>query len=162
MYARTGDYDTARRALNDALDRGADPSTLLLTLGQLEWSAGDRQAAGAAIAKLLELQPGNAAAHMAAGEIAMVGGDLDGARTHFEAVRTARPTSIDARMRLAQLALRGGAMKEADEQVAEAIALAPQRAEVQNAAGVLNLNSGRADQAITYFRAATELDAKVP
>lgn len=160
LYARTGDFDAARRALHDALERGTDPATLLLTLGQLEWSAGNRQAADAAIARLLELQPGNAAAHMAAGEIAMAGGAADRARSHFEAVRAARPNSIDARMRLAQLALRGGAMKEADEFMAEAIALSPRRAEVHNAAGVLNLNSGRADQAIAQFRAATELDPK--
>ena len=160
LYARSGDYDAARRALNDAQARGVDPSTLLLSLGQLEWTAGDRKAASAAIARLLELQPDNAAAHMAAGEIAMVGGDIDSARTHFEAVRVARPNSIDARMRLAQLALRSGAMKKADELLAEAIALAPGRAEVRNAAGLLNLNAGRADQAIAQFRAATEIDAK--
>lgn len=160
LYARSGDYGAARRVLNDAIGRGVDPSSLLLALGQLEWSAGDRKAASAAIARLLELQPGNAAAHMAAGEIAMVSGEVDVARTHFEAVRTARPNSIDARMRLAQLALRGGAMKQADELMADAIALAPKRSEVRNAAGILNLNSGRADQAITHFRAATEIDPK--
>jgi len=160
LYARSGDYDAARRALNDAQARGVDPSTLLLTLGQLEWTAGDRKAAGAAIARLLEMQPDNAAAHMAAGEIAMVEGEVDSARTHFEAVRVARPNSIDARLRLAQLALRSGALKKADELLAEAIALAPKRPEVRNAAGLLNLNSGRTDQAIAHFRAATELEPK--
>jgi putative PEP-CTERM system TPR-repeat lipoprotein len=160
VYARAGDLGTARRTLNDALAGGAEPSSLLLALGQLEWSAGDRKAAAAAIARLLELQPGNPAAHMATGEIAMTQGDLAAAGQHFEAVRKIRPNSIDARMRLAQLALRGGALKQADDLIAEAIKLASSKADVHNAAGMLYLNSGRADQAIAQFRGAAEADPK--
>ena len=158
-YARYGDVDSARRVLKQALDRGANPASLLLSQAQLEWSAGNRTAARAAIAELIKLEPDNAAAQMAAGEMAVASQDFTGARKHFERVQTLRPKSIDARLRLAQLALRSGAGKEADKLIEEAVALAPRRVEVRNAAGVLQLHFGRADQAAQQFRAATEVDS---
>jgi S-adenosylmethionine:tRNA ribosyltransferase-isomerase len=96
FYSRAGDPDAGRRTLNAALKGGAEPGILLLALAQLEWSAGQRGAADAAIAQLLKLEPKNPAAHMAAGQSALARGSLDDARTHFEAVRAARPESFEA------------------------------------------------------------------
>lgn len=161
-YSRAGDPDAGRRTLNTALKGGSEPGILLLALAQLEWSAGQRGAADAAIARLLKLEPGNAAANMAAGQIALARGSLDNARTHFEAVRAARPESFDARLLLAQVALGQANGKHADELLGEAVKLAPHSATVRNAAGTLNLNFGRADRALEHFREAVALDAADP
>jgi len=162
FYARTGDPAAGRKVLETALKGGAEPGILMLALAQLEWSAGQRDAADAAIGRLLKLEPQNPAAHMAAGQIALARGSLDAAGSHFEAVRKARPESFDARLLLAQVALGQSNGKQADELLAEAVKLAPQSAAVRNAAGTLNLNFGRADRALEHFRAAVELDAADP
>lgn len=162
FYARSGDAEAGRRTLNAAMKGGAEPGILLLALAQLEWSAGQRDAADAAIDQLLKLEPQNAAAHMAAGQIALARGSLDVAGGHFEAVRKARPESFDARLLLAQVALGKSNGKQADELLDEAVKLAPHSAPVRNAAGTLNLNFGRADRALEHFRAAVELDAADP
>ncbi len=159
-YARYGDLNAARRVLQQALDRGANPASLLLSQAQLEWSAGNRPAAKAAIEKLMQLEPGNPAAQMAAGEMSLASQEFTAARKHFEKVLTLRPKTIDARLRLAQISLRAGAGKDADKLIEDAVALAPKRVEVRNAAGLLQLHFGRADQAAQQFRAATEADAK--
>jgi putative PEP-CTERM system TPR-repeat lipoprotein len=162
FYSRAGDPDAGRRTLNAALKGGAEPGILLLALAQLEWSAGQRGAADAAIAQLLKLEPKNPAAHMAAGQSALARGSLDDARKHFEAVRAARPESFDARLLLAQVALGQSDGKQADEWLGEAVKLAPRSATVRNAAGTLNLNFGRADRALEHFREAVALDAADP
>jgi putative PEP-CTERM system TPR-repeat lipoprotein len=158
-FAREGDSAAARAVLDRAVERGAAPADTLLTRAQIEWSAGQRPAAAAALDRLLALQPKNVLAHMAAGEIALAGGNLTSAETHFSRVLAERPDSVDARLRLAQLALAKLDTKRADEIAAEVVKLAPTSLEVRNALGMLYLNSGRADQALEHFRAATEANA---
>lgn len=162
FYARTGDRDTARRVLENALAKGADPGTILFALAQLEWSVGNRAAADAMLSRLLQRDPKNLAAHMAAGQVALARRDLSAARTHFEAVRAARPESADARLLLAQVALTESDGKRADELIADAVKIAPANVAVRNASGILNLNFGRADRALEHFRAAVQMDSADP
>ena len=161
-YARAGDFAAGRAAVQGALQRGADPGVLLLTLAQLEWSAGQRDAASAALARLLRAQPDHTAARMAAGEIALARRDYAKARELFTAVSAGSAGSVEARLRLAQLALLESRPAEADALIAEAVKSAPGSAAVRSAAGMLNLNSGRADAALEHFRAAVDIDSKDP
>jgi putative PEP-CTERM system TPR-repeat lipoprotein len=162
FYLRAGDAATARKTLEAAIAKGADAGPMLLALAQLEWSTGQRTAADATLARLLKLEPDNAAAHMAAGQVALARRDLSGARTHFEAVRSARSDSADARLLLAQVALGENDGQRADELIAEAVKIAPENATVRNASGMLNLNFGRADRALEHFRAAVEHEPADP
>jgi putative PEP-CTERM system TPR-repeat lipoprotein len=162
FYARAGDTATARRVLEAALAKGADPGTVLFALAQLEWSVGNRGAADAVLARLLKRDPKNLAGHMAAGQVALARRDLPAARTHFEAVRAARPESADARLLLAQVALSENNGKRADELIADAVKVAPANVAVRNASGILNLNFGRADRALEHFRAAVQMDSADP
>lgn len=162
FYLRAGDPAAARKTLETALAKGAEPGPMLLSLAQLEWSTGERAAADATLGRLLKLQPNDAAAHMAAGQVALARGDLPDARTHFEAVRSARPDSADARLLLAQVALGENDAIRADELIAEAVMISPKNAAVRNASGLLNLNFGRADRALEHFRSAVQHDPKDP
>jgi putative PEP-CTERM system TPR-repeat lipoprotein len=162
FYARTGDAVAARKALESALAKGADPAAMEFALAQLEWSTGNRAGAEAALARVIERDPHNPAVRMAAGQVALARRDLPVARAHFEAVRAARPDSPDARLLLAQVALGESDGKRADESIAEAVKIAPASAALRNAAGILNLNFGRADRALEQFRAAVGLDAADP
>lgn len=162
FYLRQRDSGAARRTLTNAIAKGGEPKVLLLALAQVEWAARNRAAASAALAQLLERDPGNTAGHMAAGEVALAGNDLPAARSHFESVRKARPESLDARLKLAQVALAQADPKAADVILDEALTLAPKNAAIRNQAGILNLNYGRADRALAMFRTAVELDAESP
>jgi putative PEP-CTERM system TPR-repeat lipoprotein len=161
-YAQAGDVAAGRAVLTRALEKGAEPAALLLARAQLEWSSGAHAQAEATLARLLELQPRNALAHTAAGEIALAEGNAAQARTHFEVVLRERPESLDARLRLVQVALNERDAARADTLAAEALKLAPANAELRDALGQAYLASGRADQALTHFRAATEIGAQDP
>jgi len=161
-YSRAGDFAAGRAAVQGALQRGADPGVLLLTLAQLEWSAGHREAASAALTRLLKERPGNTAAQMAAGEIALARRDYAKARELFTAVTKGQAGNVEARLRLAQVALLDSRAAEADTLIAEAVKSAPGSVAVRSAAGLLNLNSGRADAALEQFRAAVEIAPEDP
>lgn len=162
FHARNGDFAAGRSVLQAAMQRGADPGVLLLTLAQLEWSAGQRDAAASALNRLVQLQPDNAAARLATGEIALGRNDLAVARQQFTHACKAGAGAIEACMRLAQVALTEFRTREADDLLADVVKRAPGRADVRNAAGVLNMNSGRADVALAHFRAAVELTPAEP
>jgi Tfp pilus assembly protein PilF len=91
---------------------------------------------------------------------AMAAGNDAAAREKLEKIRSADPNAVEVRLMLARLALARDDSKQASVLVDEAIGSAPLRGDVRNSAGLMYLGTGRYDQAVTHFRAATELSPR--
>ncbi|MDY6945965.1 MAG: XrtA/PEP-CTERM system TPR-repeat protein PrsT [Pseudomonadota bacterium] len=162
FHAREGDFDRSRALLNDALAKNPKQSELLFTLARVEWSARQIDAARAAIQRVIDLDAGNTPAQMMLVEMDLVQGAESAAITRLEAMRKADPKAIDPPLLLARLALRRNDAKRADEYVAAAVQMAPNKATVLNTAGLLYLESGRFDQAAARFKEGTAADGGNP
>lgn len=162
FYARSGDIDAGRTLVKRGLERRVEPTSLLFTLAQIEWGAGNAGAARDALQRLLDAQPKHIAARMALAEIALAQRDTAGATRQLEMVRADHPTSIEARLQLARIALAESDTKRADALFAEILGMGAERADVRNAIGALYLGSGRYDQALEHFRAGTTIDSSNP
>lgn len=91
---------------------------------------------------------------------AMAAGNDAAAREKLEKIRSSDPKAVEVRLMLARLALARDDSKQAAILVDEAVGSAPASGDVRNSAGLMYLGTGRYDQALAHFRAATELSPR--
>lgn len=161
-YARVGEFDKGRMLLAQALEKNPKQPELLFAMARVEWTAHRVDAARTALQKLIEVDPTNLPAQLTMVELDLAQGNTTGAATRLEEIHKANPKAVEPPLMLARLALAKDDAKRADGFVKEALAAAPKRGDILNSAGLLYLESGRFDQAVTLFQEGTSVDATNP
>lgn len=156
FYGRTGEFDRARTMLNHAAALKPKDAASLMNLARVETAAGNQKAATAAIERALAADPANSSARLALAEIALRGGDLAAAIKPLEELRAADATAAAPRVLLAGVYLQQKKAREADAILAELQVQAQDKPSVANAVGRLYLDAGRFDEALNWFRDASQ------
>jgi putative PEP-CTERM system TPR-repeat lipoprotein len=158
FYARTGELDKGRALLNDALASNPKQPDLLFTLARVEWAGRRPDAARSALQRLVEIEPANRGAQLALVEVDLSQRNVPAATSRLEALHKADPKAVEPPLMLARLALAQDDAKRADGFIQAALQAAPKRGEVLNTAGLMYLETGRFDQALTLFKEGTAAD----
>lgn len=158
FHAELGDYDAARAVLAKAQAIRPEDSATLLNGARVEVAAGNAPAAAALLERLVAREPQNMPARLGLAELAASGGDLTGAAKRLQAIRESDPKAVVPRLMLAGLQLQLKQSDAAEKTIAETLAIAPARADLINAAGLLYLQAGRYDSAVQKFSDATRAD----
>lgn len=162
FYARTGDFETARRLLATGLERAPQDPVLLFALANTEVAAKQLGAAEKYLLEMLKLKPADTVARYRLVEIQLARGDTVSATAQLEKLRADDPQAVQPRLLLARLAIRREAIKEADALVAEAVTAGRSSVDVLSASGLLYLGAARYDQAIAKFQEATRKEPGNP
>lgn len=162
FYARERQFDKARSVSQRALDLEANNLPATLTRARIEIAAGEPDAARQWLEKAVNLGPGNEIARTALAELAIRRGDAKAAIATLEELRKRNEQAVDARLRLAALYFQQRNAKAAGDVVSEILALGKERPEVLNALGLLFLDTGRYEEALSRFQTATALDNANP
>lgn len=85
-------------------------------------------------------------------------GDIAGCETRLRSILARRPDDVEAHVRLAELAWACDDYAEAEAEYRLAIQLAPQRADLEHALGMLLQTSGRHAEAQPHLARAGQLD----
>ncbi len=160
--AQQRDFARARTLAQRAIDTDPKNPQFLLARAGVESRAGKSDEARQWIDKALTLDPGNVAAHLAQAELAMRRGDLDGAVRSLEDLRRRDREATDVRLRLAAIYLRQRNDKAAQPVIDELTELGRNRPQVMNSLGMLLLENGRNDVALSRFREAALRDSTNP
>lgn len=160
FFAQRSEFDRARALLAQA--RAAQPKEIatFLNAARVELAAGSPAAASSQLESALAVDPDNTTVRLALAELAVRKGDRAAAARRLEEVRKIDARALEPRLILARLYLQDRRTKEADELVGEVLAIAAQRPDVLNAIGLLYLDAGRYDQALSRFQAAADLDGR--
>lgn len=158
-FANLGEYERARATLAKALAVAPHDTATMLNAARLEAAAGDLSAAYARLEGVIANDSNNSTARLALAELSERRGDLPGAIKWLNELRQQDPQAFPPRLRLARLFLNSKRTKEADDLLREVSAAASARHDVLNAIGLLYLDSGRFDEAISKFQAAANLDS---
>jgi len=157
-----GDFARARGLAQRAIDLDPKNPLLLVSRGRIEARAGNAAEAGQWLDKALALDPGSVPAHLAQAELAVRRGELDAASRSLEDLRRRNAESIDVRLRLAAIYLRQRDARAAQPVIDEIKVLAKERPEALNSLGLLLLEGGRYDVALSQFRDAALRDPANP
>jgi Tfp pilus assembly protein PilF len=88
-------------------------------------------------------------------------GDVAGCESRLRAILARRPDDIEAHIHLAELAWAYENHTEAEAEYRAALQLAPERADLQHALGLLLETTGRQAEAAGHFARAAELDPQI-
>lgn len=157
-YAQRGDFERARSYLGKALALKPDDESTLLTAARLEFATGNLSAANARLEGIIAAHPQNTVARLALAELAVRTGDLPAAARSLEAVRKQDPKAIRPRLALARVYLLDKQTSQADALLREIEAIGAGRPEVLNAIGLLYLDAGRREEALSKFKATVAGD----
>jgi len=158
-YAQRGDFERARSYIGKALALKPDDESTLLTAARLEFATGNPAAANARLEGIIAAHPQNTIARMALAELAVRAGDLPAAARSLEVVRRQDPKGIRPRLSLARVYLLDKQTDQANAVLRELETLGAGRPEVLNAMGLLYLDAGRREEALSKFQAALDGDA---
>ncbi len=108
---------------------------------------------------ILKTKPTDMRALIGLGSIELLAGNQSGAEDAYKRAAQGNPKESAPQMVLAQFYLRRNDAARARSALDAAVAAAPGRADVLNAAGTLLMSAQRYDEALERFRRATEIDA---
>jgi predicted Zn-dependent protease len=155
MAAESGDLETARAALGQAVEADPKSSTALSQLGQVELQARNYQPAAGYLRRALELRPENSGTAFYLGQALSRSGDWHGARDALEASLKLTPGQFEARRLLGEAYLRLNDPKSARDQLEAAMFLDP------NDASATRLLAQALVASTEYQRAAEQLEQLV-
>jgi putative PEP-CTERM system TPR-repeat lipoprotein len=158
FFIRSGELQSARDVLARASSLDPKNRVTLTNSARLEIAAGRIGAAEGILKQILEADPTNAPAQLELAALALQQGKTGEALAGLEQLAKRDPKSIEARLALARVHLIGKKPEQAEKEVAAALAVAPDKGAVQNAAGSLYMQFGRMDAALAAFRAAVAAD----
>jgi tetratricopeptide (TPR) repeat protein len=128
-----GEPALRRAALLEAIDEHHTALDLARELQQAAREAGDDAALGRAAARVIEVDPFDAAAHSDVGRLALANGHLEAARQSFQLALLAGPGDlVAAHTDLAEALLAAGKDDEAKQQAVAALEMAPRFARAQD------------------------------
>jgi len=150
----------ARQVLQHVTLLAPDNPETYNRLAILEWEAGDREAAVAAIGRAAVLQPGAADYRFNHGEMLREMGRYREARAAFEAALKLVPTDVNALTRLGLSLAQSGAIEEGLGFCRRAIDLHPSEPAPRVVTGMILAQQGRAGEARACYEAALLLDPR--
>jgi len=153
-----GDASAATGLLEKALAARSDDLPTLVNLGRARMAAGDLASAETMLRRALTHQAANVDARIVLAEVASRRGNVDEARRLLEGIRMDDARAIASRLLLARLYLQGKETAKASKALADALAVASNRADVLVAAGDLHRDFGNHEQALGYYRKAADLE----
>jgi putative PEP-CTERM system TPR-repeat lipoprotein len=159
FLAQQREFEGARALLARAEDAAPDETATLMNRARVEVAAGNVSSAIESLREVIAAEPASVAPQLALAELQLRQGDVDNATQFLEKMRSTHKEAIEPRLRLARLYLQRAQVQQAEEVLAELRQIAAGRAEALNAVGLLLLDSGRYDEALTQFRAATQVQA---
>lgn len=162
FYARQGDLAKARSLLARAAAKEPSSIPTLLSQARLEIAAGDMKTAALVVDKALVVNPKDMSARMLQVELTARSGDLAAAGKQLEEIRAKDPAAVEPRLLLARLYLRQKKTQEVDDVIRELRSRAQNDAPVAHAIGNFYLDAGRFDEALGWFRMATQKNAANP
>jgi arylsulfatase A-like enzyme/tetratricopeptide (TPR) repeat protein len=126
----------------------------LLSLAAVHLQEHDVEAAAAAYAKAVALEPDNVEAHRGLGDVGLIRGDLEGAGEHYARILRLEDGDVAALTTLGVVKMRTGRRDEAETLLRQAVERDPKNAEaLLYLAGALAA-TGRAAEAVPYFERA--------
>lgn len=155
-YASQRQFDRARELIQRALGKDGRDISSLVNLARVDAAAGNTADAESALRTALGIAPGNLAVRLGLADVLISKRAFEQATRLLESKETSH-TSPAVRFALARIELARGDTKKANAQLDQAIALAPNRAELVNDAGTLLLNAHQYDGALARFRRAEEM-----
>jgi tetratricopeptide (TPR) repeat protein len=117
-----GRLESALRLLEELAARYSDRAEVFRRLGEAHARSGHLEAAGAAYAAALEIEPGDAGTRNALAENLMLRGDLAGAEAQASLALASDPASIDVLVTQAAIMLKRGRAQEAADRLLELVA----------------------------------------
>ena len=127
-YSTEGKYREAAIQFQNALKIDKNFPDAHYALAKAYEHLSESSAAYAELARTVDLQPTNYAAHIDLGNLLLAGGKIDDAQTHANAVMAAQPNNPDVHALLAAIAIRRGQRDQALIELQRALALDPNRA----------------------------------
>lgn len=157
-----GDEQAATAMLEKALAVRSDHVPTLINLSRAQLASGNLDGAEAMLRSAMTHDQANVEARIGLAEIAGRRGKTDEAKRWLEEIRTNDAKAVAPRLLLARLYLAGQETAKASKVLAEALAAAPNRTDVLVAAGALQQDFGRHEQALGYYRKAADLEPRQP
>lgn len=159
LFAQQREFESARTLLARAQEVEPDATETLMNRARIEVAAGNLPTAIESLKRLIDAVPSHLAPRLALVELQLRQGDLESATRALEEMRSTHKDAIEPRLRLARLYLQQSQLQQAEAVLSELRQIATGRAEALNAVGLLLLDSGRYDEGLTQFRAATQVQA---
>src|SRR5690606_10467523 len=157
-YAESqGDHAGARGYLQRGRALAPGDARLLTLLAQVEMNAGSLDAAEDALRRLLEVPAARTTARLGLVDVARLRGNKEEARKGLEQIRTEDAKAIAPRLMLARLMLGDSQAAPAARVLAEALAIAPQDAQLKLQVARLLAEFGRYDEAMRQAREASTI-----
>jgi tetratricopeptide (TPR) repeat protein len=150
----------ARQVLHHVLAAAPENAEAYNRLAILEWEAGDREAAAAAMAKAAALQPDAADYQFNLGEMRREMGRYAEAREAFGEALKLVPTDVNALTRLGLSLAQAGAIEEGLGYCRRAIDLHPSEPTPRVVTGMILAQQGRVGEARACYEAALLLDPR--
>ena len=155
---RSGQAAEAERAFSALLARHGSSAPMHVVLGHAHAQQGDFDAAVAALARALELDPGVAEANGTLGYIYLRQGRLPEAERALRAELAMRPGDLTARHRLAATLELAGRPEEAVPLLRSVLQARPGMADARYLLGKALLRQGSTGEAVGHLEAAVRLD----
>jgi putative PEP-CTERM system TPR-repeat lipoprotein len=162
FYLSFGDVAAATKTLEKALAIEPGHVPTLVNLGRARLAAERLDEAEALLRRALSHDPASVDARVGMAEIAGRRKRNDEAIRWLEEIRVDDARAVASRLLLARLYLSGKESAKAAKVLTEALAAAPNRADVLIAAGELQQDFGQHEQALGYYRKATDLEPLQP
>lgn len=155
-------FDAAREHIGQALAIRADDAATLVNAARVESAAGQFDTAKTYLERVLSKDPANTQAHLGLAQLALRKGELDAAERALLAATQQEPKLIEPKLLLARVQMRLKKTRDADRTLTDAAESSARRPEVLNAIGLMYLDMGRYDEAISRFRQTIAADASEP
>ena len=152
----SGDSTTAIGLAQEALSRDSDNEAVALVLGHAQLAAGAPQEAGFAFGRILRSKPDHREAGIGYAKAMIAIGRTDAALDHLEPLARRASSDVEALNLLGVAHDLEGEHAQAIETYRQAIAVAPDAADVTNNLGLSLALAGRYDEAIKVLRPLAE------
>lgn len=156
-----GNYPVAYRYLNKAAALYPDDFEAQGNQAKLLWLMGRNDDAIRYFAEAMRISPKSAAPYADSGIIKAEQGDFAAAIVYLEKAIALRPNDLDLRLNLALVFYRQGKYDPAAREFSAIIQANPGYALGYNGLGLVYLETGRVDEAVSCFRTALRLDSEL-
>lgn len=160
FFLSFGDVAAATSTLEKAAAAAPGNATTLVNLGRARLAANRPDEAEALFRRALSHSPDSVEARVGLAEVAGRRGRSEEAIRWLEEIRVDDARAIASRLLLARLYLAARDTGKASKTLTEALSLAPNRTDVLVAAGGLLQEFGQHEQALGYFRKASDLEPR--
>lgn len=150
-------FEEARAMLTRAADAQPKNTKTLMNRARVEMAAGDTSAAAKWLQRIVDIEPSSIEARLALAELAVRGGNVQAATRSLEELRSQNKQALEPRLRLARIYLQQKDSTQIGEVLKEIRALAAGKPEALNSLGLLFLEAGRYEEALSQFNTVTEL-----